>query len=177
MVEGIIFSTNCQKILSFLIHNADKEYYDREISKLAGVSRAGTNVALRTLSAENLISRKKQGRMYFYKASSEDIFIKQLKILQNITKLMPLTEKLKEITSKIVLFGSSAKGENTEESDIDIFILTRETAEVGKIIFKDQRRQKIKPVIKTINEFVKEKQKSPVFYKEIEEGIVLWEKK
>jgi len=126
MIEEVIFSTNCQKILSFLIQNVDKEYYDREISKLAGVSRAGTNIALRTLAQKNLISRKKQGRMFFYKAISEDVFIRQFKILQNITKLIPLVEKLKKISSKIVLFGSSAKGENTKESDIDIFILTRE---------------------------------------------------
>jgi len=113
--------------------------------------------------------------MYFYKAKSEDTLIKQLKILQSITKLLPLVEKLKNITSKIILFGSSAKGENAAESDIDIFILTRESDEVKKVIFKNRRREKIKPVIKTINEFVKEKQKSPVFYKEVEKGIMLWE--
>ena len=177
MVEKILFFTNCQKILSFLILNPDKEYFDLEVSKLTGVSRAGTNFALRELAEKGLILREKRGRMYFYKAPANDILIRYLKILQNIVSLRYLIEKLKKLSLRIVLYGSAAKGENTAESDIDAFILTRTPKEVENIIFKDKLRKKIQYVINTLNDFIKSKKRNPTFYKEVENGIVLWQKK
>lgn len=173
--EKILFSTNCQKILSFLIQNPDQEYFDREISELTGVSRAGTNFSLRDLAEAGLILREKRGRMNFYKAPANNILIKYLKIIQNIVSLIPLIEKLQKYSLRIVLYGSAAKGENTSKSDIDIFIMTREPGEVEKIIFKDKLRKKIQCVIHTPNGYVKLKKNNPPFYQEVEQGIVLWE--
>ena len=177
MPEKILFFSNCQKILSFLIRNPDKEYFDREVSKLTGVSRAGTNFALRDLAKAGLILREKRGKMYFYKASSANIIIKYIKILQNITFLFPLIEKLKKSSLRIVLYGSAAKGENTDESDIDIFIMSRDPDKVEKVIFRDKLREKIQYVIRTPNDFIKSKKMNSIFYKEVEKGIVLWETK
>lgn len=177
MLEQILFFTNCQKILSFLIRNPDREYFDREISKLTGVSRAGTNLALRELAKKDLILREKKGRMYFYKAPSDDVLIRYLKILQNIVSLHPLTDKLRDLSVRIVLYGSAAKGENTAESDIDIFIMTRDPDKVEKIIFKDKLREKIQYVAHTPNEFIKSKKSNYTFYREVEKGIVLWKEK
>ena len=87
MTEKLIFFTNAQKILSFLIQNPDKEYFDRQISKLTRVSKAGANFALRDLAKEGLVVREKKGRMYFYKALSKVPSIKYLKILQNFVSL------------------------------------------------------------------------------------------
>lgn len=175
MLKKILFATNCQKILSFLIKNPDKEYFDREISKLTGVSRAGTNFALRDLAKEGLILRDKRGRMYFYKTPADNVLIKYLKISQNIAFLFYLIEKLKKTSLKIILYGSAAKGENTAESDIDIFIMTRYPEEAEKIIFKDKLREKMQYIIKTPTDFIKYKKNKPVFCKEIEEGIILWQ--
>jgi len=177
MVKEIFFFTNCQKIISFLIQNPGKEYFDRQISKLTDVSRAGTNFALRSLAKEGLIIREKKGRMYFYKTTPNDIFIKYLKILQNIISLRPLIEKLKKVVLKVVLYGSAAKGENADESDVDIFIMTREPGEVQNLIFKAKLRERIQYTTKTPNDFIKSKKNNPTFYNEIEKGIVLWEKK
>lgn len=177
MKEKILFFTNNQKILSFLIQNPEKEYFDREISRLTGVSRAGANFALRDLAKEGLISREKRGRMYFYKVSSNNILITHLKILQNIVFLDHLVEKLKKVSLKIILYGSASKGENAADSDIDIFIMTRNPDEVEEVIFKDKLREKIEYVANTPNDFISLKKKNPVFYKEIEKGIILWEEK
>ena len=177
MSQTLLFFTNAQKVLSFLIKNPEREYFDRQISKLIGVSRAGTNFALRDLARQGFILREKKGRMFFYKAASNNALIKYLKILQNIVSLRPLIEKLKESSLKIVLYGSAANGENTAESDIDIFIMSRETDEAKEIIFKDKLREKIQYVAQTPGDFIKSRKNNPVFYKEVEKGIVLWQKK
>lgn len=177
MTGKLIFFTNAQKILSFLIQNPDKEYFDRQISKLTGASKAGANFALRDLAKEGLIVREKKGRMYFYKALSNIPSIRYLKILQNIISLNHLIEKLKRYSLKIILYGSAAKGENTSDSDIDVFIMTRDIEEVREIIFKDKLRERIQYVAHTPNDFIKSRENSPVFYREVEKGIVLWEQK
>lgn len=177
MIEKIFFFTNRQKVFSFLILHPNKEYFDRQISKLTGVSRAGTNFALRDLAKAGLVLREERGRMYFYKVDSSDILIKYLKIWQTITALYPLLKKLKNLSLRIVLYGSASKGENTAESDIDIFIVTRDPDEVEKLIFKDKLRGKIQYVVRTPDGFIKSKKNNPAFYKEIEKGITLWEEK
>ncbi|MFH1452646.1 MAG: nucleotidyltransferase domain-containing protein [Armatimonadota bacterium] len=115
--------------------------------------------------------------MSFYKAPTDSIIIKHLKILQTATFLQPLIDKLKEISIKIILYGSCATGKNHSQSDIDIFIITQYPDKAEKIIFKDSLREKIQYVIKTPNELIKTKKNNPVFYEELERGILLWEEK
>ncbi len=177
MLKNLLFSTNCQKILSFLIEHPDKELFDRQISKLTGISRAGTNFSLRDLAKEGLILRQRHGRMYFYKTQPDNVLIKYLKIVQSIVFLYPLIKKLKSLSLRIILYGSASKGENTAESDIDIFVLTRNPEEIKKIIFKSKLRKKIQYIVNTPNDFVKLKTKNKIFYEEIENGIILWERK
>lgn len=177
MPTNLLFFTNSQKILSFLIANSDKEFYDREISKLTGVSRAGTNFALRDLYKSDLVTREKRGRMYFYKVQLKDILIRYLKIVQNISCLRQLVNKLKNCSIKIILYGSASSGDNASGSDIDLFIMSRTPSEVEKIIFKNSLREKIKYTTSTPNNYIKSKKNNSVFYSEVEKGIVLWQEK
>lgn len=176
MNEKTLYFTNKQKVLAFLLEHSDKKFYDREVSNLSGVSKAGTNFALRELHNEGLIKREKKGRMYFYYIDTKDPIVKQLKITQNIAKLSPLLKKLEPLSIKIILYGSAAKGQNTEESDFDIFILTRETDKIKSIIFRSPLRKKIQYVAQTPNKYAKLKKENPVFNKEISEGLTLWQK-
>lgn len=177
MIKNILCSTNCQKILDFLLSHPNEEFYDREISKLTGVSRAGTNFALRDLVGTDLVKKEKRGRMCFYRIDHQDTLIQHLKIVQNIILLYPLICKIKPISLKIVLYGSAGSGKNLAGSDIDLFILSRNPEKVKSIIFKDSLREKIQYVIDTPNEFAKLKKENPVFYKEVSNGMVIWEKK
>ncbi|MCK4235402.1 nucleotidyltransferase domain-containing protein [candidate division WOR-3 bacterium] len=176
-IKKILYSTNSQKILDFLLSHPDEEFFDRQISKLADVSRSGTNFALRDLAKANIIKREKRGRMCFYSIDNHDFLIKQLKILQSATLLYPLVNKLKSYSLRIVLYGSAAKGENSVDSDIDLFILSRQKMKARNIIFKDPLREKIQYIITTPNDFAKLKKENHVFYKEILNGISLWEQK
>jgi len=176
-IKKILYSTNSQKILDFLLSHPDEEFFDRQISKLTDISKSGTNFALRELAKANIIKREKRGRMCFYKIEHNDILVKHLKIVQNITLLYPLLSKLKSISLKIILYGSAANGDNTMESDIDIFILSRQQKKAKNIIFKDPLREKIQYIITAPNDFAKLKKENPVFYKEILNGIPLWEQK
>ena len=174
IIKSLLFSTNTQKALDFLLSHPDEEFFDRQVSKLTGISRSGTNTALRNLAKAHLITRIKRGRMFFYTIDNRDFLIKQLKILQNLTLLYPLIQKLKTHCLKIILYGSSALGQNSEDSDIDLFVLSRYPKKVKEIIYRNAFREKIQYIIATPGEFAKLKKENIVFYKEISNGITLW---
>ena len=177
MTKNILFNTNSQKILDFLLLHPNEEFYDRPISKSTGISKSGTNYALRELADAQLLRREKRGRMCFYSIDDQDSLIKQLKILQNIALLHPLAQKLRAISLRIILFGSAAQGENLAHSDLDIFIETREPKRVKRLLYRDPLREKIQYMVNTPNELAKLKKDNPVFYKEISKGITLWEQR
>lgn len=177
MLREIFYSTSVQKILYFLLAHPHGKYYDREVSRLAKVGRAAANYSLRTLIDTGLIEREKKGRMYFYYANFEDPFIKQLKVTQNLIDISQLVKELKSLSLKIILYGSAATGANHAESDVDLFVLTRDVKKIKDIIYKSRLEKKLQHVIVTPQDFVKLKKNNPVFYKEIATGIILHEEK
>ena len=114
--------------------------------------------------------------MIFYRVDSKSPLIKQFKVFRNVTLAEELTRKIKTFSEKIILFGSCARGEDTPESDLDIFVVSREKDKVRGLIAPVKEKRKVQLVIKTPQEFIILDQKEPVFYEEIHRGIVLWEK-
>ena len=115
--------------------------------------------------------------MNFYSVKTLDVLTRYLKIIQNILELHKLTERVKDDSIKIVLYGSASRGENTAESDIDLFILTNNKEYIENKIFKNKLRDKLQAVIKTPNEYLKIKKGNPTFYNEVEAGIIVWQAK
>ncbi|MBU3911663.1 MAG: nucleotidyltransferase domain-containing protein [Candidatus Omnitrophica bacterium] len=176
-MNNSLISTNPQKILDFLIQNPGRQFLANEIEKATKVSRAGVNFSLRKLSKEKLVLREKKAKIYLYSVDHTNPIIKQLKVLRIIVCLQPLIERLKEFSQKIVLFGSCGRGENTANSDIDIFILTNSPRIIEERIKKSNLKQKVQAVIRNSTQFVKMEKEEAVFFEEIERGITLWEPK
>lgn len=176
MKNNIFPQTNQQKILFFLIKSPNQAYLEKEIQIATKISKAGVNFALRDLGKQQLASRQLRGNSYFYKVDYKDPIIKQLKVLQNIILIKPLIEKIKEEAIKIILFGSSSRGEDSLESDLDLFILTNDQVFIREIVDNNKLERKIQTIIKTPSEFLELEKKDKVFYKEIKLGITLYTK-
>jgi predicted nucleotidyltransferase len=89
------------------------------------------------------------------------------------TELNQLITDLKKITEKIILFGSCATGDDTSESDIDLFILTQDTKKVNDYLKKERLERTIQAVVVNAPGLVKLREKDKAFYQEINKGIVL----
>ena len=176
-IIDIFGATNSLKVLSYLAEHPGKEFLGSEIQKAVSISRAGVYIAFGELTRQNLASKIKKGNQLFYSIIYDDSAIKQFKILKNVLALRPLVLKLKPLSKKIILYGSTSRGENDPASDIDLFILSQEPEEAKKIIASIKTRQKIKPVIKTPSELADFKGKEKTYYAEVDRGITLWEKK
>ncbi|HOW36091.1 MAG TPA: nucleotidyltransferase domain-containing protein [Candidatus Omnitrophota bacterium] len=170
-------STAEQKILDFLCRNPHVSFYGAEIALHTLLSKGGTNQALRQMAKEGLLKTEQKGRMIFYSVDPKSATVRQYKILKNVSMLEPLVEQVKGLSQRAVLFGSCALGEDTEKSDIDIFVVSNDKEKVRALVLSQPRlKEKIQLVVKSPQEYMGFDKKEPVFYEEIKKGIVLWEK-
>lgn len=181
MICEYLISTNVQKVLQFLLMHSGKMCYEREIARGTNISYGSANKILNQLYKKRLIQRKKEGRMCYYAVDLFNPYIKEFKILSNLLLIEPLIEKLKPYSHKIILYGSWAKGTDTETSDIDIFIITSDEEKIKSIVNKFSVSQKIadrkiQAIISTPADLLKHDDRDKIFRKEVEQGKILWEK-
>ena len=138
-----VISTNVQKVMNFLSLHQEKPCYEREIAKGAKISYGSANSILRKLHKKGLLQRTTQGKMCYYSVDMDNVYVKEFKILVNILTLEPIVEKLKSHSSKVVLYGSWSVGTDTEQSDIDLFVVSSEEGDVKKIITKFSETEKV----------------------------------
>lgn len=175
-MEKILFATNTQKTINFFIE-AGHDWYGRAIiEKKTGLSKAGANLALKELMLYKLIARQSKAGAFIYQLNDGNVLVKQFKVLKILAKISALLDKLKPLSQKIIIFGSSSRGENTTDSDIDLFVLTRGETEVKKIIKVSRLGNKIQLIVKTASELESLKKNDPYFFNEIDRGITVWQK-
>lgn len=110
--------------------NPNKKHYLMEVSRTIGLAHTSVKKNLINLVKSGLIIElveKKGGRKFpIYKANRDNKNFKKYKTIYNISSILEsklvgfIEEKL--MPKSIVLFGSYQRGEDTEKSDIDLFI-------------------------------------------------------
>jgi predicted nucleotidyltransferase len=120
-----------EKILELLFKFPNKNFHIREISRTLKISPPSIAKAIKELLKENLIETEKNFFLWVKANWRNQDFI-NLKRIHNIKSIYNsglfryLDEKFPLIT--ITLFGSYCRGEDNENSDIDIAIIqTKET--------------------------------------------------
>lgn len=181
MINKYVFSNISQKIIKYLLLNSGKACYEREIARGAGVSYGSANRILNILNEKGIVTRRAEGNMKYYTIDLFNPYLQEFKILTNMLFIEPLIEKLKAYTYKIVLFGSCAAGQDTQESDIDLFILTTEENIVRAIINKYSHsskitNRKIQAIIETPADIIKKVDEDKVFMEQVNKGKILWER-
>lgn len=164
------------KVLYMFHEKPREELHEREIARRAAISVGSANKILRKLSEVGVLERDKKGRMVFYRLNIKSVVARQFKVLFNVYSLNKLVNEIKQDSKKVILFGSCSEGTDTEESDIDLFILTNEKNIVGSKINSYQGTdRKIAPMTVNSNEFVQLRKSDKPLYDRVLKGIVLWE--
>ena len=122
------------KTMELFFLNPTKEMYLMDISRKIKVAHTSVKRDLDTLVKSNILLRsvEKKGKRKFplYKANINNKVFKKHKIIYNLSSIFEskIIEHLegKVMPKSIVLFGSYQRGEDTEESDIDLFIECKE---------------------------------------------------
>ena len=181
MLQPHLIATVNQKILSLLVKFSDQELYEREVARKIGISSGSANRALNELFSSGVISRRREGKMYFYSIDSSNAALTEFKKIINILLIEPLVAELKQMSSRIVLYGSCALGTDTSESDLDLFVVSNSKKSASDVIsnFKFPRGYEnvhIQSVIKTSVELMEGGESERTFIEEVERGVVLWER-
>ena len=172
MLKETLTTTSANKILSFLSLHKDASFYDKEVSEKTGLSRGVTNQLLNRFLQAGVVSRERRGRMWFYSLKKTPL-IEHYRVYENLVELNELVCELKPFTQRIILFGSAAKGGDTAESDIDLFIISARKKTVLDKIGDFKTDREIKPVVQTPVEYATSRLKDKAFYAQLENGLIL----
>ena len=121
---------NMWKVGAIFFREPIKKHYLMEISKKSKLAHTSIKRYLLLLKKDSIIKEsveKKGNKRYpLYQANFDNIEYKFYKKIYNLCQLknsgLISFLKKKLMPNVIVLFGSYAKGEDTDESDIDIFV-------------------------------------------------------
>lgn len=102
----------------------------REISRLTKIAQPSVTAHLKALLGEKLVIREKKGIYPAFRANREDERFRLYKKFNLIARMheMGLIDQVYDscVPDAIILFGSASKGEDIEESDIDLFVQAKE---------------------------------------------------
>jgi len=121
---------NRYKILKVFLDSPTESFRLRELSRISRLAPLSVSNYLKEFEKEGLIKKYKKSGIPFYQAERDNpdfLFYKKLSILYELHDsglIDYLWEKLSP--ESIILYGSYAKGESVESSDVDIFIIGKE---------------------------------------------------
>ena len=163
-----------QIILKYFATHSGATLYESEIAKRTKISVGSANQSLKELLKKEMVSLEKRGNMNFYSLNLDNPLVRQFKVTQTIAELNGLITKLKPLSKRAILFGSCAEGIDTQNSDIDLAIVSQEEENVRKLIKKQRIAREIQVLIFKSNDFLALAEKDKPLYERIQKGIVLW---
>ncbi len=122
-LTGIIGSKKCMQILKAIAYAPESEFYQSEIARISGLSINTVKKWLELLVKYGILNRSKKAGHIIYSLNPGHPFLKQLKILITVSRVYEAIRIFSEKGFEVYLFGSAARGEDTEKSDIDILII------------------------------------------------------
>ncbi|MBR9675878.1 nucleotidyltransferase domain-containing protein [Candidatus Woesearchaeota archaeon] len=146
-----------ERIKEYFFVNPTAKLRVREIERTLSLSLPSVIRYCKELEEENILTTNKIGSVTFYTAKRNNESFLLEKKLFNIRSLYVsgLVEYLKKELSNpvIILFGSYSKGEDVEDSDIDIYIETQADRKIGLGEFEKKLKRKIQVfTYKSIND-------------------------
>jgi len=157
------------KALRFFVENPYREVYLREFVRELKISPNTAQRFLDLFVKENLLKEKRKANLRYFKANLENKVFRYIKITFSIKNIMDsgLIDYLKkEKFSNVVLFGSVAKGEDDDRSDIDLVCIgSKKRLELEK--FYNKLKREINVHIFTLAEWKRQKQENKAFYQDV----------
>jgi predicted nucleotidyltransferase len=177
MLERLFTSATRTKLLSTLIFHQDREFHLREIARLIGSAPINAAKELENLARLNLVLERKKGNLKLY------VINRKSPILPALRDLFLRTDYLGDILKRALegkamfafIYGSFARGEESQSSDIDLFIIGRmDEDELLRIISRLETRigREINYVLWTEKTF-RERRSHPLLRKIKTEKIIM----
>ena len=124
-----LFGATQQRVLGLLFGQPNRSFFATEIMSLVGTGRGAVQRELLRLKNSGLVTVSKVGNQKHYQASRESpIYAELCSIIRKTIGLQePLRAAIEKIQDRLqvaILYGSTVKGTDTAESDIDVIIVS-----------------------------------------------------
>jgi len=169
------------KIIDLLAKNTEKEFSINEIAKNLEEFYSFVHRTVNRLTKDGVIIKRKVGKSYICSLNLENektSALIQLTEIEKREKFYTTNKELRLILEDfvkslepqhkniitIVLFGSYAKENATEKSDVDIMLMATKKIEIEKIIKEIYAKygKEIIPIIMTVDDFKNQKEKAVI---------------
>lgn len=165
------------RVLRVFMDDPEREVYVREVAGLAGVSVASAKKYLDLFFREGLLLRRKQANLLIYRGNLDNPAFRQIRIARSVFRLVRcglLDALLRTSPRSVVLFGSTARGEDRTDSDVDIFVLGK-SVDVDLSKFEKTLRRRINLIVYDERAWEKKSTEDRPFYDSVVlQGIVLY---
>jgi len=145
MLESIITSKAKRHLLALFFTNPKNSFYLREICRKIGGQTNEVSAELRKMEKAGILNSVRRANSLFYSANQSCPIYSELKSI--IIKTEGLGTLLKDALGKkfavkfAFIYGSYAKGEEREGSDIDIMVIGKINLEAVAPVIRDLEKQ------------------------------------
>ncbi len=173
-MSTLVNNTASDQILTFFLVHPTRIIHLRSLARTLVLSPAGISKALPPLLKQHLLEVEKPSdtNLTLLKAKREQLFIslKRSFNLHQLSKsgLLPHVIEKYGNPQAIILFGSYSRGEDTEQSDIDIAIITKRHLSLNISLYEKKLSRKIK-ILELSKEHIEKE-----FWQTLANGIVLY---
>ena len=166
------------ELLALYLSGYKKQFYLREISKLANIPLKTTQNILFSLEKEKIIKSIQKGKNKYFRLNLENIKTKLYLLQSEIYRTLLFIDRypvfrtfLKEVktTNLIIVFGSFAKFKADKNSDLDLLIISKDNQKIPLYLLP----YKIHEIKLSENSFIKSLEKKETLIKEIEENHII----
>jgi len=175
-INDILRSRKAIDITEFFVENQSAELYQLEVSKRLKISRNTALKWLGVLTRNGILNARKSGKMIYFKLNTDNVVVKQMKILLSVSKLSDVLKAAKGVEGvEVYLYGSVARGEDDMKSDIDLLFVGKiEKKELIGIVERARGAMKrdVRPLVLTPLDYANLSRKDKVFYENIEKNKV-----
>jgi len=167
----LLTSKVTSKLLCYFLKHPTTGIYAEKLLKEVKMAKKSLFDSLAKLEGEGYLISQHFGRTKSYSLNREDPRVKQLKRLLIVSELMP---KLKELKGsvEIYIYGSTARGEDTETSDIDLLVIGKIEREKLMQVLKNISPERLKPVVMNSLEYSRLSRTDKAFYERIEKDKI-----
>ncbi|MDI6738483.1 MAG: nucleotidyltransferase domain-containing protein [Nanoarchaeota archaeon] len=164
-------------IKAFLaLAEAGEECSVRGLAKKAGIGVGTAKHCLDWMLSKRLVKRKIIGKTHQYILNLENVMTRYAKILNSLNAIQEsgLVDELAKLpVLSLVLYGSTARGDDSPKSDMDFLIISRKDMKMPAPKAKLEREATF--VCRTLAEWRKTAKEDKPFYERIiTEGITLY---
>ena len=147
------------------------EFGVREVAEKLKISPSASKLALDFLLNKGVIEKRKFGKIFRLRVKT-NFLTRHIKILCSLAELNDasiveeLLQKNQDILS-ISLYGSVAKGEDDDKSDVDILIISRKRIRLDPLKGEETIGRELAILNYSYSEWKEKAEKDPTFYKEV----------